>query len=1682
MIRCRNRFLIFILSLLIFGMFPAVSFVVSYAYWVNDGSSSASVKADGTVGLYYVDYDKPFVEPKTTTTVEEVPLKDNIDDGEKNSLILQFEKSATDSTIVTVKFVFNVVGSPSNVSRDDLFFHIWIENSGVVFTDWGNTCLDDSKSTKKISAVRNLTKSYTYSAFTGFIIASKSGWQSDDIGVKGVVPSIEDNYVYTINISSGGLSLAKSELFTIETTITENVVKHGSAVTTVRSVNTDGSATYKNYVCVRREKQYESDGTLTDADPSHAYVDFTVSGGDLGATVTEFTVKRAKTSADGIVLGGGSTFVNVCGSPIGKPLSYINGNTYIVLDFGADADKFYALDVTITTSASVTYLFTAEATYRDDHTYKVADSYYLGVDDFAMRESVYVGAIGPDPKNIDVSFITTLTAGQSFKLIGSSDGAGGDIVIDKYFGIASASGNSYIPNIKYSPIGIAGDFDPPTTNGGNEANITVKKSGKYMLHWYGAVSQVYGVDYTVGGLEITLIETIDNDQDLDNETTEAGYYVVGAFTQNKTYAGLKLTPSDDVAGVYEKTTKSLVAGNSYSIVYRATDGGTAVNCLSGTVTDGAVGSAGATVAYDAFTGNAPYEALVHRFAVDFAGLDISQATELSLNYRATITGASSRVSLLQAVGAELKGLYYADVNDNVISSVTVKATGSTVRHNSFDINAITTGRTCDFTFKSYFIAATEFIGDGNKANWTGVVRSYSQGEYGADIPFGLNLSAISQGNAVVYNRSGVSGYTYGNVFLPMDPSKDADWDYEIVLDTRFGKAHNELIGKEFLVYHNGNALSADLDDRIIRISHDRNSHVYRMIDNDKAQGQYTVTTRKSFYDASSGAYTDNINIKFVSGAAIDETPVTDCSPQNEGYYVMGQFSGWELYPSHRMRETNIKGVYHVTIDDVITSSESDVSGTYKIVYVPATAPATGNKFTYYGVSGGMLCINNQGDDIPVTSREFYFDSYAASRGATVEAVHAFPTLDKLRSIYRVVYRNNSGIDGANSGVRIHFWDSGKTGSPANWSASGNLSSDDFAIYANRPYMLRGGSTIWYYDVISDAKYNGEYMSLQGVLVTASGETYKSTDMNPGFTTTDGTGYKSYLVGFDGTAWSGSKLEGTWDSVVSDIAEIEDKKTVIDGDGDNLELYTLGADENWALRYDITSTGVDPEVDRGWILAAYVGGRHQLVALELINNELEGGWDDSLNLYGHLFSSDDVDHFGLGTVSEMEGEEKAAAMSKIAEIRAKERVTFATSDQKSELLNSASEQTPVTVTFVRQGLFVSVYASDGNTTLHIGTVSLERFKDLSGAYSESESGGVKDYTYNNLFGVGFRTTSYTEDGTVSFAKPVISNIRYTVGADKIAEAIDDTLGAYKVNLSKTQCSSERENYYLGDYIRLIADEPQVGTEFDRFEVDGTAIDGDTFRATAILHRVRAVYKSVNHLKIEEHDDTLTSADGKYVLPNARVIAADGSDITAFYPVTVTATDPTGKSYTVTDGVADVPARGARRLTVTYSVPDLAGIDPITRYVTVQRAGSEVYVYYPELLSIGLLHGGATGDGVEFDARIKRGDDAGSIKFTPGSDEARFDLGVFDFNGYDVIEFYVYAETVKSGMFAGICWAGDTGLVAGEWVKVTVDKSALQSYQSFSLSETVNGDENHGKLSIRVRNGGGTPVWISSVTVR
>ncbi|MDE6401401.1 MAG: hypothetical protein K2L54_02185, partial [Clostridiales bacterium] len=1056
-----------------------------------------------------------------------------------------------------------------------------------------------------------------------------------------------------------------------------------------------------------------------------------------------------------------------------------------------------------------------------------------------------------------------------------------------------------------------------------------------------------------------------------------------------------------------------------------------------------VAEGGVKVAIDAFTAAAPAFNAAHRFAVNFGEADIEGATT-TLNYRATVTGASKSVPLKLAANGEFTGVYYADVADRNIASITFKATNDHMRHNSFDINAVTVGRKCDFEYTSYIVKQTALVGSGNKANWTGIANYYTDGEYGADIPFGLNLATVSDGYAIVYNRIANSDYTFGNSFIPMRASEDPNWDYTVDLDTRTGHDYNVLIGKEFLIYHNGNAVSAELDDGIIRITHEENSHVYSIINHEKAQGKFVVKVRKSFYDEDKGQYTDNLNISFIAGGAIDERPITEASAEASGYYIMGQFSGWEVYPSNRMTETNIYGVYTSTLDSVITTSDIvDVvqgvkAGKYKIVYIP-----TSGQFTYYGAAANNVVVNGDStSNMEITSSTFYFDSFNCTHGTS--AAKAYPTRADLDSIYRIVYNNT---DNNLTNVRVHYWDdnkvfgNGDTDKVSNWTTGGNITSTASLNKWNaRPYMSNGGNGYLYYDIRSDAQYHGEYMTLSGVKLShADGsDANQSINFEPNFTTTDGKGYKSYIIRYE-------KATNTWTGSVYKGVEWTDSEFVDPTEGDEeIQIVKLGKGDYWALSYDITATNA---LEAGWYFGAYVGASRQLVGVEMSSK-----WSPSINIYGHIFPKPANNPVERATLSQ-------------------DAIT---------LLESASETRPVTVMFVRAGEWVKVYASNGATSLHMGSVSIKRFIDNN---EPDVIEGVGIYKYTNDFGYGWRskTPQKNADGEEEFVdlfgNPTITNIRSVVGEREVANACDD----YKIILTKTDCTTSLDAYYIGDYITLTADEPQVGTVFSHFEVDGVKIDGDTFLATKTLHRAKAVYVGVSRIVVEDHDEYVKTSDGFVRLPSAQVIAPDGS-VDGNYTITTTVTDMENKSYTVTDGVADVSwYTGSLRLKVTYYAQGLVGRDTETVYLTVQRDGAAVTVFAPMLRSVGLINDNGMGT-VEYDATKRYGDDTGAIKFTPNSDEYGIYIEDFDFVGYDTVEFYVYTENAASGMFAGTFWASYTDLKSGECVKITVDLKDniyLKDENGITIVPNTDGKPCRGRLAIRIRNGKNTPVWISSV---
>ncbi|MBD5132106.1 MAG: InlB B-repeat-containing protein [Clostridiales bacterium] len=452
-------------------------FTVSFAAWQI---VSPSTTVDGSAALLYVDY------PNVVANITEEIVEPECPADNSKSKKFVFSDGA--------KIVFVGLNYSASISC-----HIWKSNSAT--TTWPGTTLDGGTyncnwniaETKGIIFINGSGNSNRTGDDTAFFSAHFSD-------------GLKDNYIYTIDFTKLNSCSNTTTSATLKTNIpvqsreskeTKTEISHGEENKLVREVKANQKDVFHNYVCVSRTEKYDESGELVAVtDPSFAYVNFSVKADDeqaLEAPVKSFTVTRRRTDENGVPISG--TFdVPVYGSPIGGTLEDINDKTYIMLDFGLGSERFNALDFQIETETAASYTLSATATFRDNHTYQVANSCYLGFGDWTMREPVLMSGL-VESNYVDVSVTATLTEGDGFKMFGSGSGSGGSISIAKYFGAE---------NYKFSE-GIESNFTVPSNAYGADSDIIVNTSGRYLIRYYGAIKNISGSDWSVENVEITLL-------------------------------------------------------------------------------------------------------------------------------------------------------------------------------------------------------------------------------------------------------------------------------------------------------------------------------------------------------------------------------------------------------------------------------------------------------------------------------------------------------------------------------------------------------------------------------------------------------------------------------------------------------------------------------------------------------------------------------------------------------------------------------------------------------------------------------------------------------------------------------------------------------------------------------------------------------------------------------------------------------------------------------------------------------------------------------------------------------------------------------------------------------------------------------------------------------------------------
>lgn len=171
----------------------------------------------------------------------------------------------------------------------------------------------------------------------------------------------------------------------------------------------------------------------------------------------------------------------------------------------------------------------------------------------------------------------------------------------------------------------------------------------------------------------------------------------------------------------------------------------------------------------------------------------------------------------------------------------------------------------------------------------------------------------------------------------------------------------------------------------------------------------------------------------------------------------------------------------------------------------------------------------------------------------------------------------------------------------------------------------------------------------------------------------------------------------------------------------------------------------------------------------------------------------------------------------------------------------------------------------------------------------------DYTFvsdDNKFGVGAMSCGWLKGA------PTFKKYSFRIGAADVDAFTDVEITAEDVTLDKTE-------YKLGDTVTLTAAAAPVGQKFSHFEVDNKKIDGDSFVAERVSHRVKAVYSDISTLTLT---NGVTTVDGQTEYARGATVtlavtAPDGKIIDYF---TVDGNRIVGNKFKVEEAVVTVGA--------------------------------------------------------------------------------------------------------------------------------------------------------------------------------
>lgn len=337
-------------------------------------------------------------------------------------------------------------------------------------------------------------------------------------------------------------------------------------------------------------------------------------------------------------------------------------------------------------------------------------------------------------------------------------------------------------------------------------------------------------------------------------------------------------------------------------------------------------------------------------------------------------------------------------------------------------------------------------------NWSSniVTYTYRPNDNSITLADGTTQTFESLGNSIIYT----SGGTTKKIALTLNDYYQAEL---YTLDSMSSADNYIAPGTTFTIYLDGMPVSAHIHngdsftDDVYRVT--RKGDKYTI--NAERNGNSILAKVKGKFVIGVSTAGDAVSINFIGGGAATEDAITTGSAQAEGWYVVGSFSDWSVYPSNKMTET-CTGIYKATLDFIIT--EEDVFTEYKIVHVPKSG--TIDDFVWYGEGG----VTGDAANMTVVSTTFVIDEIIVQTNAlSADNITGFslrnPYVDESM-VTRIIY--TGGFTWGDDNSRVHYWDS--KDNQGVWDSSGTSTGWDLD-----PIMYKIGSN-YYYDIPADSRY------------------------------------------------------------------------------------------------------------------------------------------------------------------------------------------------------------------------------------------------------------------------------------------------------------------------------------------------------------------------------------------------------------------------------------------------------------------------------------------------------------------------------------------------------------------------------------------------------------------------------------